>query len=101
MSEEKNLYKISFAAQKTNYPESRFVELKQKNCQYISYGDNNLMNFYLDGLYSNNSLHSGIINKKVSYIYGNGLYSDSNNLELVSFINRCNAKGDSLNHIYR
>lgn len=89
------------SATQTIYPESKFVEVKLKNGSLITYGDNNLFPQYLDGLYDNSSLHSGIVNKKVNYIYGNGLYSETGSAPLTAFVEKCNSKGDSLNHVYR
>lgn len=102
MSETKNIQSVKLsAATQTIYPESKFVECKVKNGSLITYGNNNLFPQYLDALYDNNSLHSGICNKKISYVYGNGLYSETGSAPLTEFIDKCNSKNDSLNTVYR
>lgn len=80
-----------------------FVEKKGK--PYILYGEKNDYPNYLLYLYNNSAKHSAIINGKVDYVCGKGWGYDKDGTDEVqakkveSFLNKANAKGESLNEV--
>lgn len=75
-----------------------FVEKKGK--PYVYYGEKNDYPQYLLYLYNNSAKHSAIINGKVDYVCGKGwVAEDESSLQAKDFIQRANAKGESLNEV--
>ena len=50
--------------------------INKKGKNYVYFGDNNLYPYYLVGLYESSPTHGAIINGKVKYIVGRGLFSE-------------------------
>ena len=68
------------------------VFLEKKNKNIVWFGADNLYPFELIDLYNDSSTHNAIINGKVGYIIGNGLYSDD--LETKKWLSQANIDED-------
>lgn len=98
MSEKKTL-NIKFCSNECDIPS--YVQEISSNKDYTKWGDNNLFPQYLLQLFYNSSLHNALITAKTDYIFGNGLISQSENINIEAFIKKCNNKGESLNWILK
>ena len=67
-----------------------FLEKKNKNLVY--FGADNMYPFELIDLYNDSSTHNAIINGKVGYIVGNGLYSED--LDVKKWLSSANIDQD-------
>ena len=67
-----------------------FLEKKNKNI--VWFGVDNMYPFELIDLYNDSSTHNAIINGKVGYIVGNGLFSDD--LEVKKWLSQANIDED-------
>lgn len=61
----------SFAAKKSSIPKATESENTREN--FVEWGGNNLYPYYLNYLFNNNPMHSGIIRSKVYYTTAGGL----------------------------
>ena len=68
------------------------VFLEKKNKNIVWFGADNLYPFELIDLYNDSSTHNAIINGKVGYIIGNGLYSED--LETKKWLSQANIDED-------
>lgn len=84
------------------FEDSKIPEFKEvKGKEWIYYGDDNLYPEYLTKLFNKSAKHNAIINGKVTYIVGEGLYSKVDDAEADKMIFRANSAGESLNDIMK
>lgn len=84
------------------FEDSKIPEFKEvKGKEWIYYGDDNLYPEYLTKLFNKSAKHNAIINGKVTYIVGEGLYAKVDDPEADKMIFRANSAGESLNDIMK
>jgi hypothetical protein len=84
------------------FEDSKIPEFKEvRGKEWIYYGDDNLYPEYLTKLFNKSAKHNAIINGKVTYIVGDGLYSKVDDAEADKMIFKANSAGESLNDIMK
>lgn len=84
------------------FEDSKIPEFKEvKGKEWIYYGDDNLYPEYLTKLFNKSAKHNAIINGKVTYIVGEGLYAKVDDAEADKMIFKANSAGESLNDIMK
>jgi hypothetical protein len=84
------------------FEDSKIPEFKEvKGKEWIYYGDDNLYPEYLTKLYNKSAKHNAIINGKVTYIVGEGMYTKVDDAEADKMVFRANSAGESLNDILK
>lgn len=84
------------------FEDSKIPEFKEvKGKEWIFYGDDNLYPEYLTKLFNKSAKHNAIINGKVTYIVGEGIYAKVDDAEADKMLFRANSAGESLNDIMK
>lgn len=84
------------------FEDSKIPEFKEvRGKDYVYYGDDNLYPEYLTKLFNKSAKHNAIINGKVTYIVGEGLYTKVDDAEADKMIFKANSAGESLNDIMK
>ncbi len=84
------------------FEDSKIPEFKEvRGKEWVYYGDDNLYPEYLTKLFNKSAKHNAIINGKVTYIVGEGLYTKVDDAEAEKMMFRANSAGESLNDIMK
>lgn len=77
----------------------RMTESIFSNEKYINWGENNEFPQMLIDLYNTSPTHRAILNSKMKYISGKGLYSEDSRIQ--AWLNQANRFGESWNDIWK
>ena len=84
------------------FDDSKIPEFKEvRGKKYTWFGEDNDYPNYLVKLYNKSAKHNAIINGKVTYIFGEGVYAKVEDAITDKFIFRVNSAGESLNDIVK
>jgi predicted transcriptional regulator len=84
------------------FEDSKIPEFKEvRGKEWVYYGDDNLYPEYLTKLFNKSAKHNAIINGKVTYIVGEGLYTKVDDAEAEKMMFKANSAGESLNDIMK
>ena len=72
---------------------------EHKRYEYVPYGANNSFPSVLKALFLSSSLHNSICNTKITDIVGNGIERDDLNESTISFIDKKNRFGDTIEDV--
>jgi len=84
------------------FDDSKIPEFKEvRGKKYTWFGEDNDYPNYLVKLYNKSAKHNAIINGKVTYIFGEGVYAKVEDAITDKFIFKVNSAGESLNDIVK
>jgi predicted transcriptional regulator len=84
------------------FDDSKIPEFKEvRGKKYTWFGEDNDYPNYLVKLYNKSAKHNAIINGKVTYIFGEGIYAKVEDAIADKFIFKVNSAGESLNDIVK
>lgn len=84
------------------FEDSKIPEFKEvRGKEWTYFGDDNLYPEYLTKLFNKSAKHNAIINGKVTYIVGEGMYAKVDDANADKFMFKANSAGESLNDILK
>lgn len=84
------------------FEDSKVPEFKEvRGKDWVYFGEDNMYPEYLTKLFNKSAKHNAIINGKVTYIVGEGLYTKVDDAEADKMIFKANSAGESMNDIMK
>jgi hypothetical protein len=84
------------------FEDSKIPEFKEvRGKEWVYFGDDNVYPEYLTKLFNKSAKHNAIINGKVTYIVGEGMYAKVDDAEADKMMFKANSAGESLNDIIK